>query len=204
MTKSATPSRAPQPLVLASSSPRRQELLRRAGIDFEARAPSVSEARKPGESPQAFVLRLAREKALDVARKCASGRLVLGADTVVVVDEEALGKPASAEEAFHMLRRLSGRTHRVLTGICVVRAGEQVEELVSEETRVTLRSLEDAEIPDYVNSGEPLDKAGGYGIQGLARKFVTRIEGCYSNVVGLPVARVYGILKRLPESNLIP
>lgn len=182
-------------LILASASPRRQELLRNAGFDFEARASGLEEARRSGETAEGFALRAAREKALAVAASAASDSLVLGADTVVVVNDTLLGKPADSDDAARMLRLLSGTTHRVITGVCLVRAPGQIEGSRRETTRVTFRPLDDREIRDYVSSGEPFDKAGAYGIQGLASKFVTRIEGCYFNVVGLPVALVHEMLK---------
>lgn len=182
-------------MILASASPRRRELLRRAGIDCEVRRSSIPEVRQPGESGADFALRAAREKALDVAGSAAAGSLVLGADTVVLVDDEALGKPVDAEDAARMLRLLAGRTHRVTTGVCLVRAPRTIEALDSSTTLVTFRPLDEAEIQEYTGSGEPFDKAGAYGIQGLASRFVTRIEGCYFNVVGLPVPLVYDMLK---------
>jgi len=178
-------------LVLASRSPRRQELLRRAGIPFEARPADVEETPLPGEDPQRHVERLARAKAEAVA--AGPGEMVLGADTVVVVDGEMLGKPGDAEEAAQMLRRLSGREHLVLTSICLKSAaGAAVE---TEISRVRFVPLSEREIQDYIASGEPMDKAGAYAAQGLASRFIDRIEGCYFNVVGLPVARVCRLLK---------
>lgn len=187
-------------LILASNSPRRQELLRAAGFDFEVRPSGVEEARLPGETPESYVRRTARDKALAVAAAVASGPepidvVVLGADTEVVVDGEILGKPRHLEDAARMLRLLAGRTHQVVTGVCLARPPGIVEALAHETTLVTFGGLGEQEILDYANSGEPLDKAGAYGIQGLASRFVTRIEGCYSNVVGLPVARVYRLLQ---------
>ncbi|HEV2176305.1 MAG TPA: Maf family protein [Terriglobia bacterium] len=182
-------------LILASASPRRQELLRNAGIDFEARASRVEERRRPDETAEDIAQRLAREKALDVAASSPAGSLVLGADTVVVVEGDVLGKPADAEDAARMLRLLSGRTHRVITGICLVRAPDAAEALQVESTWVYFRSLDESEIQEYVASGEPFDKAGAYAIQERASKFVTRIEGSYSNVMGLPVALVCEMLK---------
>lgn len=182
-------------LILASASPRRQELLRSAGIDFEARASTVEERRRPGETAEDHALRLAREKALDVAASSPAGSLVLGADTVVVVEANVLGKPTDAADAARMLRLLSGRAHRVTTGVCLVRAPGRVEALRPESTWVYFRSLDESEIQEYVESGEPFDKAGAYAIQGRASKFVTRIEGSYSSVCGLPVALVYEMLR---------
>lgn len=182
-------------LILASNSPRRRELLRRAGLAFEVRASKVEEAVREGESAEEFARRVAREKALDVAASSPPHSLVLGADTVVAVGDEILGKPAGPEDAARMLRRLSGVTHRVITGVCLVRAPDRVEALKHESTFVSFSALDEEEIRSYVSSGEPFDKAGAYAVQGLASKFVTRIEGCYFNVVGLPVPLVYGILK---------
>jgi septum formation protein len=179
-------------LILASASPRRRELLRTAGLDVEVRPSSVEEAVRPGESPQDFARRAAADKALAVAATAPPDALVLGADTVVVAGEEILGKPA---DAARMLRALSGVTHRVITGVCLASAPDRIEALRAETTLVTFRPLDEKEIADYIASGEPFDKAGAYGIQGLASKFVTRIEGCYFNVVGLPVALVYDMLK---------
>jgi septum formation protein len=184
-------------LVLASSSPRRQELLQRAGFEFEVRPSATEEVRRSGESAEDFTCRAAREKSLDVAGSSLPGSLVLGADTVVVIDGLILGKPADQDDAAHMLRMLSGATHRVVTGVCLVRAPGEILALTHETTMVKFRELEEAEIRDYVRSGEPVDKAGAYAIQGLASRFVTRIEGCYFNVVGLPVPIVYDLLKPL-------
>ncbi|MGC8794008.1 MAG: Maf family protein [Bryobacteraceae bacterium] len=180
-------------LVLASQSPRRRELLARAGFSFVVRPVEVDETWWPGEEPAAHVERLAREK----ARVAPAGPddIVLGADTVVVVDGEILGKPADAEDAARMLRKLSGRMHRVLTGVCLKRGPTELTHV--EATWVSFATLDEQEIRDYVASGEPMDKAGAYAIQGLASRFVKRIEGCYFNVVGLPVASVYRLLKQL-------
>ena len=181
--------------LLASTSPRRRELLRRAGFDFEVRPSHIGEEIRRGERPEEFARRAAREKAMHVAASSPPGSFVLGADTVVVIDGEMLGKPSDPEDATRMLRLLSGRTHQVHTGICLVRAPDEIEALKHETTLVTFRKLDEEEIRRYVESGEPLDKAGAYAVQGLASKFVTRISGCYSNVVGLPVALLYEILK---------
>jgi len=182
-------------LILASRSPRRRELLRQAGLEFEVRPSSVEEVPAVGEAPEAFARRAAHDKALEVAASQAPDILVLGADTVVVANHEILGKPFAPEDAGRMLRLLSGAAHRVITGVCLVRAPNHVEALAHETTFVTFRSLDEDEIQSYLASGEPFDKAGAYGIQGLASKFVTRVDGCYFNVVGLPVALVYALLK---------
>ncbi len=182
-------------LILASASPRRRELLKNAGLDFEVRPSAVVESAGVGESPEDFARRAAREKALDVAAAVPAGALVLGADTVVVIGKEILGKPTGADDAARMLRQLSGATHRVITGVCLVRAPAGIEAEERETTLVTFRRLDEEEIQKYLATGEPLDKAGAYGIQGFASRFVTRIEGCYFNVVGLPVALVHGLLR---------
>ncbi len=184
-------------LILASNSPRRRELLQNAGFEFDIRPSGIEEARLPDESPEDFTRRLARDKALDVARQSNPASLVLGADTVVAINGEILEKPADAEDAARMLRTLSGRTHRVITGVCLVRAPENVLACTHETTSVTFRDLTEDEIGTYVASGEPFDKAGGYAIQGLASRFVTRIEGCYFNVVGLPIPLVYEMVKSI-------
>ena len=189
---SETVSRRSGMLVLASQSPRRQDLLRQAGIPFIVMPAGVDEEPLPGEEPRAHVERLAREKA--VAVSAAPEDAVLGADTVVVVDGQILGKPRDAADAARMLRLLSGREHQVITGICL-RQGERVF-TDAEITNVRFVPLSDDDIREYVASGEPLDKAGAYAIQGLASRFIDRIEGCYSNVVGLPLALVWKHLAR--------
>lgn len=181
-------------LILASNSPRRRDLLRLAGIPFEAIASHIEESVGPGESPEQYVRRLALEKAEEVARRVAPDTYVLGADTEVEVDGQVLGKPESPEDAARMMALLSGRTHSVITGLCLLGpGGGRLQEAV--KTIVYFSRLTDLEIQEYARSGEPMDKAGGYAIQGLAAKFVERIEGCYFNVMGLPVAAVYRLLK---------
>jgi septum formation protein len=180
-------------LILASKSPRRHELLQAAGIEHVVRATSISEERRRGEEPTAFVQRLAEEKTRAVERD--PNDIVLGADTVVCLDDEVFGKPLDAEDARQMLRRLSGRDHWVHTGVCLLSDGRCIKDLAS--TRVTLVELTAREIEEYTRSGEPSDKAGAYAIQGQASKFVSSIEGCYHNVVGLPVSLVYRHLRTL-------
>ncbi len=193
------------PLVLASASPRRAELLRQVGIAFEVRISDVAEdGDAPGVDPAAVVELHARQKALDVAAG-APGRLVLGADTVVVLDGRVLGKPGDADEAREMLRALSGRTHEVITGVALARQdGAEAEVLALEHvrTKVTFRDLREAEIEAYVAGGEPMDKAGAYGIQGRGALLVRKIEGCYSNVVGLPLSRTWEMLTALGPGGL--
>ncbi|MGH9835452.1 MAG: Maf family protein [Blastocatellia bacterium] len=173
-------------LILASASPRRAELLRAAGINFTVRAADVDETIHPGESPHDYVLRLSREKALAVAQ---GDELTLGADTTVVINGEIAGKPVDDEDARRMLRSLNGQWHEVLTGVTLARADQVLSGIAS--TRVKFAELSDAEIDWYVATGEPMDKAGAYAIQGHAALFVERIEGSYANVVGLPVQMVY-------------
>ena len=182
------------PLILASGSPRRAELLARAGYRFEVVPPDIDERRQPGEAPRDYVARLAAEKAAAVAPRYPE-RVVLAADTTVVVDSTVLGKPRDADDAAGMLRRLSGRAHDVLTGVAVRRGGAAVSAV--EQTAVHLAALDEALIGWYVATGEPSDKAGAYGVQGIASRFVTRVEGSYSNVVGLPLTLVDRLLARL-------
>jgi septum formation protein len=179
-------------LVLASASPRRQELLRNAGIAFEVQPADIPEDALPGEPAKDCAERLAREKALAVALQRPQD-LVLGADTIVAVDGQLLGKPADSADAARMLRQLSGRDHEVITGVCLVAKGRPF--VASEITRVTVDRITDQEIADYVATGEPMDKAGAYAIQGIAARWIPRIEGDYSNVVGLPVALVYRLMR---------
>ncbi|HEX9000274.1 MAG TPA: Maf family protein [Blastocatellia bacterium] len=179
-----------KPLVLASASPRRSELLRAAGIEFTVRVADIDETVLPGESPGDYVRRLAGEKAQAVAR---AGEMVLGADTTVVIGGEIAGKPVDAEDARRMLKLLSGQWHEVLTGVSLIRSGQIISEVAV--TRVKFSELTEAEIDWYVSTGEPMDKAGAYGIQGYASRFVEGIEGNYSNVVGLPVQVVYRLMK---------
>jgi len=192
-----TPAAGSQILVLASASPRRRELLTALGIRFLIDPSPVPEPeRKPGELASAFVVRAARAKARAVAARHATG-LVLGADTIVQVKNRLLGKPASEEEARHMLRSLSGRWHEVFTGICLIdrTSGRSSSEHAC--SRVHFRRLHGAEIDWYVSTGEHRDKAGAYAIQGLASLFIDRIEGCYFNVVGFPIYTFARVCRRL-------
>jgi nucleoside triphosphate pyrophosphatase len=184
------------PLILASQSPRRRELLAVAGLPATVRARPVEEVRDSSESPADYVTRLALSKA-DAAWEGAN-EIILGADTVVVLGDCVLEKPKDADDARLMLRRLSGKTHVVMTGICLRHSGGAITD--TESTRVRFVLLDDREIDAYVASGEPMDKAGAYAIQGLASKFISRIEGCYFNVMGLPLALVYRHLKSLESS----
>jgi septum formation protein len=202
-------------LVLASASPRRRELLTQAGFVFEVHPAHIPEDPEPNEDPIAYVVRLARQKAQAVfdqlTKPGAPGPshlgtgdcnsldpqflTVLGADTTVVLDNKILGKPEDAPDAARMLRLLSGRTHRVITGVALVTADRT--EVAAEVTAVKFLTLSDAEIADYIATGEPMDKAGAYAIQGRAARWIPRIEGDYFNVVGLPIALVSALLESL-------
>ena len=188
-------------LILASASPRRAELLRAAGVEFEILAVDADERFYPGEPPARAVARVAEGKAI-LAAATHGDAIVLGADTTVVVGGEVLGKPADAADAARMLRLLSGTTHEVLTGVCLCGLGRTLVHV--ESTRVQMGVLSDAEVGWYVATGEPADKAGAYAIQGRASRFIDRIDGSYSNVVGLPISTVYGLLKQLGCDILVP
>jgi septum formation protein len=179
-------------IVLASASPRRQELLKNAGISFVVRAANIAEIPLECEAPRTFALRMAREKARAVWPN-PDGLYVLGADTVVVIDDRVLGKPQDENDAAKMLRLLSGREHQVITGVCLL--GNDFEDVRAETTTVQFSALSESEIKDYIRSGEPADKAGAYAIQGGASRWVSKIEGDYANVVGLPVELVVRMLR---------
>jgi septum formation protein len=187
-------------LVLASASPRRAEILRNSGIAFEVHAAVIDESPREGELPSAYVQRLALEKARAVADDNANEPAIhapsifIAADTTVVIGGEMLGKPESEEDARRMLRLLSGRVHEVHTGLALIRRPGAWEKVAEEITRVMFARLSDNEIESYIASGEPFGKAGGYAVQGIAGRYVTRIEGCYFNVVGLPLARLHALL----------
>lgn len=180
-------------LILASQSPRRSEILRHAGIPFVVKPANVDETVRPGEPVEDYVRRVAQQKAIAV--ECAPGDVVLGADTVVVIGGEILGKPRDRADAVRMLEQIRGREHQVITGICLRRGKELLYDRAV--TRVWFTPLTREEIEEYVASGEPVDKAGAYAIQGLASKFIQRIEGSYTNVVGLPIELVTKLLPQL-------
>jgi septum formation protein len=187
-------------LILASSSPRRAEILREAGIAFEIRATEIDETALPGEPAQAMVARLAEAKARAAAAQFDAGPrecIVVGADTTVELDGEILGKPRDSASAREMLAKLSGRTHHVLTGIFLLRLPGGATRAAVENSAVKFAPLDENEIDAYVATGEPLGKAGAYAIQGLAGRYIPRIEGCYFNVVGLPLGRLYALLREL-------
>jgi septum formation protein len=184
-------------LILASASPRRAELLRNAGIEFRVHVAEIPEDRRPEESPRQFAMRLASEKSARVAA-LEAGSLILAADTIVVTSARVLGKPKDAEQAKAMLRLLSGHSHEVITGVCLRGLDSDDKPFADtrlESTEVRFEALSEREITDYVTSGEPLDKAGAYAIQGRASRWISAIRGDYSNVVGLPVALVYRMLR---------
>ena len=180
-------------IVLASSSPRRKEILNAAGIPFLIRAPNIVEERRLDERPVDYVRRLAEEKAFAIT--IAPGEIILAADTTVVLQEHILEKPRDEADALRMLRLLSGREHQVITGICLRTIETKVIDVAI--TKVRFVALSEAELAEYMASGEPMDKAGAYAIQGQASRFIDRIEGCYFNVVGLPMSLVYYHLKKL-------
>jgi septum formation protein len=184
-------------LLLASASPRRAELLRAGGFQFEVQPAHIDESLHDGETPEQYVRRIADAKARAV-HATAADRVVLAADTTVVVDKQILGKPVDEADASRMLRLLSGREHDVLTAVTLAR--DRYAQTRIEVTNVEFAALSDEEIAWYVASGEPTDKAGAYAVQGLASRFVTRIDGSYSNVVGLPVALVYRMLRELDST----
>jgi septum formation protein len=188
-------SAVPPRLILASASPRRRELLRQVGVAFRVVVSAVDETARPGEPPAAYVLRVARDKASAVLAREGTGLPVLGADTAVVLDEHILGKPADRAEAIGMLRRLSGRTHEVYSAAALVRAGCATRDCLN-VTRVTFAVLEMDWIESYCDSGDPMDKAGAYGVQGGAAEMITRIDGSFSGVMGLPLYETCQLLRQ--------
>ena len=187
------------PLVLASASPRRSRLLREAGIAFEVIPAGIEEKPEPGEGPAALAMRLASEKALEVAVRLGPEpeRWVLGADTVVVVGDAILGKPEDSEHAVQLLERILGREHRVVTGVAVASSAGLAAHTRAVSSRVAMRSADRSEIEAYVATREPLDKAGAYALQGGGRRFVERVEGSETNVIGLPVEETLALLREL-------
>jgi len=183
-------------IVLASGSPRRRELVRMIGLKFELAVPLVKEAGSIYAKPSALVTKLALAKAVSLAHKFPDA-LILGADTIVVLDGKILGKPRNRSEAGAMLRTLSGRTHTVYTGLALVDVPTGFRETGYEKSLVSMKNISPAEIRDYLATGEPMDKAGSYGIQGFGAVFIKHINGCFFNVMGLPVARLYDMLKQM-------
>ncbi len=181
-------------VILASASPRRRELLRLVGIDHEVRPADIDESYLPGELPNAHAERLARGKAETIASLAGPDVVTIGSDTIVVVDGDVLGKPRDREQAHQMLRRLSGRSHIVMTGVAVSWHGQTLSGV--EEVGVTFRSISDDEIDRYIDTGEPMDKAGAYGIQGFGATIVERVDGDYFAVMGLALNRLAGLLRQ--------
>jgi len=185
------------PLILASSSPRRKELLERLGIEFQVIPSLVDEVHHDGESPEDFALRVSMEKALAVASGLNSDSVVIGADTIVLVEGEILGKPRDAEDARSMLEKISGREHGVITGFSVVKPKDQILHREYVESRVKIKTLAPWEIEGYIKTREPMDKAGAYGAQGVGAFMIEQIRGSYTNVVGLPLSQLVDVLTRL-------
>jgi septum formation protein len=189
-------------LILASASPRRAEILHDAGFHFVVLSSAIDETVYPGESPQDLVERLAMAKAELVAARAVGPAIVIGADTEVTLDGRIFGKPRSSDEARRMLEKLSGRTHAVLTGVALIRLPDAERRTFVESTLVHFAALSDEQVTRYLATGEPHDKAGAYAIQGHAGRFIPRIEGCYFNVVGLPLARLTHALTELGWSEV--
>lgn len=183
-------------LILASSSPRRKEILNNAGIPYIAISPDADEAFIGGYSPEDYVQELARKKALSVIKEADDNDIVLGVDTIVYIDGKILGKPCSREDARKMMQLLSGKFHYVISGVCILKS-DGFEEVFFNKTKVEFLNLSDEEIEQYIQTDEPYDKAGGYAIQGLASKFIKAINGCYYNVMGLPLSAVYSVIKNM-------
>jgi septum formation protein len=188
-------------LILASASPRRAEILRDAGFPFTVLSSAVDETAVPGESAQDMVQRLADAKAELVAARAVGPAIVIAADTAVLIDGEVLGKPRTAHDAHNMLTRLSGHIHAVVTGVTLIRLPDAERRSFVETTQVHFASLSPEELTRYLSTDEPFDKAGAYAIQGRAGRYITRIEGCYFNVVGLPLARLCHSLSELGWSE---
>lgn len=191
-------------LILASGSPRRAEILRNAGLKFEVHAPPVDEKRHPRESARSYVARLAAAKArhaAEQARRKGTRAIVIGADTAVVVQGKILGKPSDFRDARRMLRLLSGRAHTVLTGVSLIQTPGGAESHHVEATRVRFSRISFKEIDDYIATGEPFGKAGAYAIQGIAGRYITRVEGCYFNVMGLPLSALWQMLRKFGWSE---
>lgn len=181
-------------LILASASPRRRELLQQAGVIFTIIPSNTAEDIRPGEAPEVYALRVAREKATDVATH-QPGNWVLGADTIVVIDDTILGKPRDAADGFRMLRLLSDRTHRVMTAFVLFDPNGQAYANQIVTSQVTFKPLADAQIQEYLATGEPFDKAGAYAVQGIGAALVEKVEGSYASIVGLPIDEVLRVLR---------
>ena len=189
-------------IILASSSPRRKELLQSVGIQFEVIAPSSDESLLHNDNPKDYVQRLASEKAISVSKNLKGEFLVIGADTIVVIDNEILGKPSDEEDARAILSRISGSVHHVLTAFSIAKPKDKILHSEVVDTKVRVKTLEPKEIEGYIKTGEPMDKAGAYGIQGFGAFMIKEIEGSYTNVVGLPLVEVLEALNKLGALRL--
>lgn len=183
-------------IILASSSPRRKELLERYNLDLKIYKPQVNETEAVGEEPIEMAMSLAFEKAYWVSNQFKNSEIIIGADTIVISDNKILGKPKDEKDAFRMLNLLSGKEHSVITGISIIKANSNIKIVDYEETKVKFRELSKEKIDRYINTQEPMDKAGSYGIQGYGEILVEKINGCYSNVVGLPLGKLDYLLNR--------
>lgn len=187
----------PFKIILASSSPRRKELLEKLGLRFEVIPSLIDEIPLPGESPEDFALRASTEKALNVSGNLDEHSVVIGVDTIVVIDGEILGKPKDKKEAITMLEKIAGKEHRVITGFSIVKPKTEILHREFVESKVKIKTLAPWELEGYIKTGEPMDKAGAYGAQGVGAFMIEEIHGSYTNVVGLPLAQVIDVLTRL-------
>ncbi|WP_099187571.1 Maf family protein [Tepidibacter mesophilus] len=190
-------------IVLASASPRRKELLSNLKLDFEIIKSDIEEFVNDKDTPESVAMSLSFQKAIDIANKTSENSIVIAADTIVVLDEKILGKPMNEQDAFNTLAQLSGKYHKVITGICVLRLSDNKKIVDYEVTKVKMREFSDAQIKRYIKTKEPMDKAGSYGIQGYGSLLVEKINGDYFNVVGLPVSKLGQILYRHFDVNII-
>ncbi|MCT4508339.1 MAG: Maf family protein [Tepidibacter sp.] len=190
-------------IVLASASPRRKEILFNLNLDFEIMKSDIDEFINDRDTPEAIAMSLSFQKAMDIANKTSRNSVVIGADTIVVLDEEILGKPKNEQEAFDTLNRLSGKYHKVITGISILNIEDNKKIVDYEVTKVKMREFSEDEIKRYIKTTEPMDKAGSYGIQGYGSLFIEKIDGDYFNVVGLPVSKLGQILYRHFNVNII-
>lgn len=190
-------------LILASSSPRRKELLSKYNLNVEVFSANIEEKHFEGESPEQIAMALALEKSLWVSNHLSQGEVVVGADTIVVLGDKILGKPLDEDDAFNMLKLLSGRQHRVITGISIIKAGTNIKIIDYESTLVRFRHLSEEKILNYIKTEEPFDKAGSYGIQGYGMVLVEKIDGCYSNVVGLPLGKLDYLLNKFFNMKIL-
>ncbi|WFD11448.1 Maf family protein [Tepidibacter hydrothermalis] len=190
-------------IVLASASPRRKELLSNLNFDFEIMKSNIEEFVNDKDRPESVAMSLSFQKAIDIANKTSENNIVIGADTIVVLDEKILGKPEDEQDAFNTLAQLSGKYHKVITGVCVLRLSDNKKIVDYEVTKVKMREFSEDEIKRYIKTGEPMDKAGSYAIQGYGSLLVEKINGDYFNVVGLPVSKLGQILYRHFDVNII-